>query len=222
VVGTYTVTYNVSDDAGNSATEVIRTVTVTSPPNQAPLAVAGADTNSGDAPLTVNFIGDESYDPNTGDVLSYLWDFDDNGATSIGINPTHTFQNSGNYNVTLTVTDNGTPILNDTATIIVSVDPGPSATFSGSTSVSTSQPSVTGTLTIENGAVSFGLSGYGGSGSGTSLTFTISGIDTWYLSMVAGQSGSLDTPLIPEGTYTYTLSGSFGGTSGNGGGVGPN
>uniref|UniRef100_UPI002495763F PKD domain-containing protein n=1 Tax=Cellulophaga baltica TaxID=76594 RepID=UPI002495763F len=222
VVGTYTVSYNVSDDAGNSATEVIRTVTVTNAPNQAPLAVAGADTNSGDAPLTVNFIGDESYDPNTGDVLSYLWDFDDNGATSIGINPTHTFQNSGNYNVTLTVTDNGTPILNDTATIIVSVDPGPSATFSGSTSVSTSQPSVTGTLTIENGAVSFGLSGYGGSGSGTSLTFTISGIDTWYLSMVAGQSGSLDTPLIPEGTYTYTLSGSFGGTSGNGGGVGPN
>jgi PKD repeat protein len=60
-----------------------------------------ADTTSGCFPLAVTFT-DSSYN-----AVSWLWDFGD-GSTSTDQIPFHTFQNSGNYNVGLTITtDNG-------------------------------------------------------------------------------------------------------------------
>jgi cytochrome c len=68
-----------------------------------PVARASADKDSGPAPLTVNFTGEESSDDD-GDELTYAWDFGD-GGTSTEVNPTHTFTDAGTYNVRLTVTD---------------------------------------------------------------------------------------------------------------------
>ncbi|MEJ1222371.1 PKD domain-containing protein [Sediminicola sp. 1XM1-17] len=76
--------------------------------NQPPLAVIGASTISGDAPLTVNFTGSNSTDDNfdgTG-TLNYSWTFGD-GNTSTESNPTHTFNGIGIFNVDLVVTDGG-------------------------------------------------------------------------------------------------------------------
>ena len=80
--------------------------TVTPPPitpNQAPQAIADADRTSGKAPLTVNFTGAGSTDPDS-DMLSYHWDFGD-GRSSTEANPSHTYKKSGNYMAVLTVTD---------------------------------------------------------------------------------------------------------------------
>jgi uncharacterized repeat protein (TIGR01451 family) len=74
--------------------------------NQPPIAVAtGAPTN-GPAPLTVNFDGSGSSDPEGGP-LTYAWDLDGDGAfdDSTAVQPSHTYTQPGTYNARLRVTD---------------------------------------------------------------------------------------------------------------------
>ncbi len=73
------------------------------PENLPPVAVAGADQTSGKAPLTVNFTGTGSSDPE-GSALAYAWDFGD-GSSSSEPSSTHDFTQAGTYVVQLTVTD---------------------------------------------------------------------------------------------------------------------
>jgi PKD repeat protein/glucose/arabinose dehydrogenase/type 1 glutamine amidotransferase len=67
------------------------------------LASAQADPSSGPAPLEVQFTGELS-DRGAEDPPTYEWDFGD-GETSTEVNPTHTYEEVGTYEVTLTVTD---------------------------------------------------------------------------------------------------------------------
>lgn len=71
--------------------------------NRAPQAVIGADRNSGDLPLTVNFSGAGSSDPDN-DPLTYSWDFGD-GAAATGLTASHQYASAGVYEVRLTVSD---------------------------------------------------------------------------------------------------------------------
>jgi PKD repeat protein len=73
------------------------------PSNQPPVAVASANPESGEAPLTVQFSSDGSHDPD-GTITAYAWDFGD-GGSSTDANPGHTYSDAGTYNATLTVTD---------------------------------------------------------------------------------------------------------------------
>ncbi|WP_157483764.1 PKD domain-containing protein, partial [Maribacter hydrothermalis] len=115
-VGDYVVTLTVTDTNGITDTENI-TISVNGFTNEAPVAVIAANPTSGNAPLTVNFTGSNSTDDNG--VVSYLWDFAD-GTTSELANPTHTFNDILEYNVTLTVTDaNG---LTNTQTALITVN----------------------------------------------------------------------------------------------------
>ncbi len=68
-------------------------------PNQVPPLSAnfGSDVTSGVQPLTVNFS-----DHSQGFITSWVWDFGD-GATSSEQNPSHTYENTGSYTVSLTV-----------------------------------------------------------------------------------------------------------------------
>jgi glucose/arabinose dehydrogenase/PKD repeat protein len=68
-----------------------------------PVAKAGADKDSGPAPLEVAFSSEGSQDPD-GDELTYRWDFGD-GTTAAEANPTHTYTEPGEYTVRLTVAD---------------------------------------------------------------------------------------------------------------------
>jgi PKD repeat protein/glucose/arabinose dehydrogenase len=92
--------------------------------NQPPVAVASLDVAYGNSPLTVQFTGDASSDPEDSR-LTYLWDF--GGATSAEANPQHVFNpgpgSPARFDVTLTVTDQGGLI--DTADLIVSVNNTP-------------------------------------------------------------------------------------------------
>ncbi|AQG82454.1 hypothetical protein AWR27_11895 [Spirosoma montaniterrae] len=73
--------------------------------NRPPVAAIVADKLTGNSPLTVNFKGDASTDPD-GDVLTYLWDFGD-GTTSTQANPVKTFTSATarGFTVKLTVSD---------------------------------------------------------------------------------------------------------------------
>jgi glucose/arabinose dehydrogenase len=74
--------------------------------NNPPNAVATANPTSGAAPLTVQFDGSGSSDPD-GEALSYSWDLngDGNYGDSTMANPSHTYPTAGTFSVTLRVTD---------------------------------------------------------------------------------------------------------------------
>ncbi|KXK45984.1 MAG: PKD domain-containing protein [Bacteroidetes bacterium OLB10] len=93
--------------------------------NNTPYAIASADTNYGASPLTVQFDGSQSYDPD-GDPLTYSWNFGD-GFTSTLINPQHTFTVPGgvvqSYWVELTVTDTAGNFAKDSVLISINNTP---------------------------------------------------------------------------------------------------
>ncbi|MDQ3440409.1 MAG: DNRLRE domain-containing protein [Planctomycetota bacterium] len=81
----------------------IRRIRFVGQANRAPTANASANQTSGDLPLTVNFSGNGSTDPD-GDNLTYNWNFGD-GTTGTGQNVQHTYDEAGTYNAVLTVSD---------------------------------------------------------------------------------------------------------------------
>ena len=123
--GTYTITYDVSDAAGNEATQVTRIVTVTEPvaTNQPPVAEAG-DAQEVETGVEVTLSGSAT-DPDGDDAaLIYAWT-----------------QTSGTPNVTLSGADTATATFTaDTAavlifTLTVTDDSGDSATNTGEDTV---------------------------------------------------------------------------------------
>jgi uncharacterized repeat protein (TIGR03806 family) len=127
VGGDYDVILTVTDVGGLVGTQTVSiSVTV---PNGAPLAGAGADVTEGEAPLEVNFTGDQSSD-DTG-IVTYEWIFDD-GGTSSEANPQHSFILEGTYDVVLRVTDGDGLIDEDQITIIVTETNEPPVAFATS------------------------------------------------------------------------------------------
>lgn len=104
--------------------EVIRLI-YTGVGNQPPSAVASFDVQYGASPLTVQFTGDASTDPESLP-LDYEWDFGD-GATSTDANPGHIFTAASSapesFEVTLTVTDS--ELQSDSTTLLISVNNTP-------------------------------------------------------------------------------------------------
>ncbi len=100
--GTYEAELTVEDENGLSDKETI-TITVTEPTNSAPIARTSANKTLGEAPLLVQFTGDNSTDDNG--ITSYSWNFKDGSSASTTANPSHTFATAGTYVVELTVSD---------------------------------------------------------------------------------------------------------------------
>jgi PKD repeat protein len=103
----------------------VASIDITATTNQAPVAVLNSDVTSGSVPLTVNFNGSGSFDPDGG-AIHYLWNFGD-GTTSSSANPSHTYQVSGEYIATLTVLDDIGASSNSSTTITaveVTANPG--------------------------------------------------------------------------------------------------
>ncbi|MDO6821403.1 PKD domain-containing protein, partial [Zobellia sp. 1_MG-2023] len=96
---TYDVVLRVTDNGNPVRSSSATTITINvGQANQAPTASSSADITSGTTPLTVQFTGNTSTDPDAGDSLSYLWDFGD-GNTSNSIDPSHQFTSEGTYDV---------------------------------------------------------------------------------------------------------------------------
>ena len=103
----FTVTLRVQDDDGTYSDLSSIGVKVNFP-NTPPVAIIGANppSRTRQAPVTVDFTGAGSYDPdNVGGPLIYSWDFG-NGNTSDLVNTTTVYTQPGTYKVSLTVTDN--------------------------------------------------------------------------------------------------------------------
>lgn len=86
--------------------------------NQSPVAQISSSVSSGYAPLAVNFDGSSSVDPD-GVISSYSWNFGD-GTTASGVNASKTYNTSGTFTVTLTVTDDDGTTASSTKSIVVS------------------------------------------------------------------------------------------------------
>ena len=124
--GTYDVDLTVRDNAGAAATS--RQIISVSNINVVPVAAFSASTNTGTAPLSVNFDASASTDSD-GQITSYTWNFDDS-SSGVGTTISHTFL-SGTFNVLLTVTDND----GVTHSIAHSITVSPGATVSGAISI---------------------------------------------------------------------------------------
>jgi PKD repeat protein len=107
-----------------------------SPSDQAPVASLSLSATSGPAPLTVTASSAGSSDPD-GSIRAVKLDFGDGTVVSggAGFAPSHTYQASGTYTITLTVADNGGVF--STTQKAVSVAAGPGVTITSPTSGST-------------------------------------------------------------------------------------
>jgi WD40 repeat protein/chitodextrinase len=119
--GTYTITLTVTDSNAQTAT-LEKTIVINDPPQ----AAFTLSPNQGLAPLTVNLEASTSFDPD-GTIKNYQWTSDD-GHTTEGQQAEMTFQNSGDYLITLTVTDNDGSTATAQKTISVINEP-PQAAF---------------------------------------------------------------------------------------------
>ncbi|KGK28911.1 PKD domain-containing protein [Cellulophaga sp. E6(2014)] len=224
-VGTDQIGYQISDGNGGTDDGLI-TVTVSAPANQAPVAVASGPTTTTIGAVE-NFYADSSSDPD-GDNLTYLWDFGDTTTSNL-INPMHSYTTAGPYTVTLTVTDNGSPVLSDSEMFTINVIINePTAVFSSENEVRSGEIEfVTGTLTISNGAVGFTLNAFGGTAGPngvetSSIYFNIEGVASYQIGAEVNENSSGATDLIPPGIYTYVLQGTFVGVNNNYGSITPN
>ncbi len=102
----------------------VRRITSTGVANRPPTAVVEANPTSGSPPpLEVKFDASASSDPDTGDTLTYHWDFfGDGSATKTTTTPTttHTYSTNGTYTAFLRVEDNH-GALSDPATVRIDV-----------------------------------------------------------------------------------------------------
>ena len=115
--GSYVFRLTVTDDENDTAFDEL-TVIVNSEDiiNQAPVARITADPQKGVAPLEVTFEASASSDDSA--ITSYMWNFG-GGSTSSESNVTYIFEDSGQYQVELTVED--ADGLTNTAEITITV-----------------------------------------------------------------------------------------------------
>jgi mono/diheme cytochrome c family protein len=99
-------------------------IATTGPAPQPPVSVPGGP-YTGVVNAAVGFTGGGSYDPD-GTIVNYAWNFGD-GTTGSGATPSHTYDASGLYTVSLTVTDSSglTATATSTANIGTSTPPPP-------------------------------------------------------------------------------------------------
>ncbi len=100
--GTHTIVLTVIDDGGNEGSTE-RVIIVNAGP-QPPVAVLNAEPTSGLGPLTVTLDASESYDPDGGSIISYIWEAS-TGEKAFGKSVNMTFTEVGDYTVTLYVLD---------------------------------------------------------------------------------------------------------------------
>ena len=94
-------------------------------PNAPPVARLVADVDHGDEPLTVNLDGSGSYDNDSIDSIGgYIFNFNDGGDDVNQTSPviSHTFTQSGEYDVKLVVTDSRGKVSGNTAHFMLEVE----------------------------------------------------------------------------------------------------
>lgn len=134
---------------------------------------------SGDAPLSVHFSADASYDSN-GTLASFDWDFGD-GSVAQGPAVDHNFTTPGVYTVTLKVTDNAGATSQATSTITVTGTVNQPPTVQAASFTTLQDKSVSGTLSgsdPEGDPLTFSIVANGSKGTAT-ITNPATGVFTY-------------------------------------------
>ncbi|TQV88071.1 immunoglobulin-like domain-containing protein [Aliikangiella coralliicola] len=163
IVGSYTITYNVTDAAGNAAVEVTRTVTVTdqtapvvTPP--AALTVAATDANGTaktDTDITLFLASATASDVNDGVIATVNNDAPSIfplGTTTVTFSATDAAGNIGSAQSTITVTDQTAPVISLTGDASVTVNIGDTYTDAGATASDNVDGDITVNI-VESGSV---------------------------------------------------------------------
>lgn len=125
--GAYTARLSVNDNSGAGCDTASDTVKVNL--NKAPVADAGQPQQACQG-QSVSFDASKSYGE-AGENLIYNWNFGD-GQTAAGAQVEHTYEKSGNYQVSLVVDDGkGTPVSQSVDMTAVSINGRPTAVLSG-------------------------------------------------------------------------------------------
>lgn len=100
-------------------------------PNDPPVASMQASPTSGEAPLTVDFDASASYDPDGDGVAQYSFDFGDGTSPVTQTSPkiSHTYQQAGSYQATLTVVDSRGKASTNTSAVEIDAQSAPAGAY---------------------------------------------------------------------------------------------
>jgi PKD repeat protein len=218
--GTYGVSLNVTDTAGNVGSDRI---TVLVEDTSVLIVDAGSDLTVPEDSV-VDFSAAQSRS-NEG-IASYEWSFGD-GTSATGITPTHVFAEPGTYTVTLTLTDREGNVATDTITITATdatppvADAGPNRTVGADTSVALNASNSTDNVGIVAYEWDFGD---GATATGPTPTHAYGALGTYTVTLTtvdaAGNVGTdtltvtvrdLTPPAVRPGPTAYPDSGSIAG-----------
>ena len=185
--GTYTVKLVIQNAAGTKDS-IIKSQYITV--YALPTVSFTASPLTGCYPLPVHFTDNST--PNTGTITNWLWDFGD-GNSSTQQNPVHTYTASGNYNISLQVTNSNGCSKTLTRTNYVSIITGVHAVFTNSTPLGCSAPE---TISFQNQSTGTGILSYqwlfgdGGTSTAATPTHTYSTAGTYSVQLIVTNSNS--------------------------------
>jgi len=184
--GTYTVILTATNNCGSDTETKVDYITVTCTP---PVADFEGTPTTGEAPLTVNFT-----DLSTNGPSSWDWDFGD-GGTSTEQNPSHVYNEPGDYTVTLTATNNcGSDVETKVDYIHVDTCYAPVADFSGSPTSGEAPLTVTFTDLSTNNPTSWDWDfGDGGTSTDQNPTHVYESAGTFTVTLTATNNCGSDT-----------------------------
>ncbi len=158
--GTFPVTLTVRDEWTVTNTTAAQDVTIVEPTgNSAPVPTFVQSCTG----LTCSVSSAGTADPNTGDVITYSWNWGDGTALSTGATPAaHVYAAAGAYTITLTTTDGWGKLASTTRSVSLSEPAGntaPSATFTATcVSFTVCQVNSAGTTDAEGDAMKYSWS----------------------------------------------------------------
>ncbi len=155
--GTFPVTLTVKDEWQVSVTSAAQNVTIVEPSgNSAPVPTFTQSCQG----LTCSVSSQGTADPNTGDAITYSWNWGDGTPLSTGATPAaHVYAGSGSYTITLTTTDGWGKAASTTRNVTLSEPAGntaPSVTFTAScASFTVCQMNSAGTVDAQGDAMKY-------------------------------------------------------------------
>ncbi len=212
--GTFTVSLTVTDNQGLAdTTPATVNVIVSAPPttNQAPNGIITPPANIVQG-QPVTFQGSFT-DPNAGDTVTYSWNFGANavfspGSTATSQNPVVTFNNTGTFTVSLTVTDNHGLADLTPATVSVTVSAPPASnlvanpdsyTVQSGKSLTVKAPGVLANDTIPSGTGRLSARVATGPSNASTFVFNVNGVGSFSYAPKSGFFTGTDS-------FTYTIS----------------
>src|SRR3984885_377499 len=198
--GAYSVSLTVTDTS-NLSSSATTTASITA---QAPVPNAGGPYTAGPN-VAVTFNGSGSSDPQ-GEGLTYAWSVGD-GATGNGVNPKHTYTATGNYSISLTVTNPSD--LSSTATTSASIAFQPPVPNVGGPYVGVPNVAVTfnggGSTDPQGEALTYAWNfGDGATGTGVSPSHTYTAAGNYFVSLTVTNSTNLSSTVTTTAAIETT------------------